>query len=145
MKAVGGLMALVGAIVSVASLFMDTTITTSVPSSYGYGTNTSTVHNLGLLQNQAFVFEAGLALAVAGFALLAGGLVVDALRPFTTSSSTSMPLAAVVTPEHDAEEALRSAARAEERRAQLTREDTVIYWVAGGVLAFVVLLVLLRS
>lgn len=145
MKAVGGLMALIGAIVSAASLFMETTITTSVPSAYGYGTNTSTVHNLGLLQNQAFVFEAGLALAVAGFALLAGGLVVDALRPLATSSSTPIPLAAAASDEVDAEEALRAAARGEERLAQRTREDTVLYWVAGGMLAIVLLLVLLRG
>ncbi len=143
MKVTGGLMALIGAIVSAASLLMQTTITTSVPSPYGYGTDTSTVHNLGLLQNQAFVFEAGLALAVAGFALLAGGLVVDALRTFTASSITPAPLAAFASDEVDAEEALRSAAQAEERRAERARSDAVIYWVAGGVLAFVALLLLL--
>ena len=137
------MMALIGAIVSVAALFMETTITTSVPSSYSYGTNTATVHNLGLLQNQAFVFEAGLALAVAGFALLAGGLVVDALKGFSSGNDTQS-FQPALSAEPANVEAGEPAEVVEARRAKRAREDAVLYWVAGGVFAFVVLLVLLR-
>lgn len=80
MKVLGGVIAGVGVVGSLLSLGMPTSISTSVPSSLGYGlTDTSEVLNIGLLQKQAFAFHAGLALVIAGVVLFAAGAILERL------------------------------------------------------------------
>lgn len=82
MKGWGIALAIGGLLLALAAAFLfDTTATSSVPSPLGYGiTNTTTVHNIGLMQQQELLFVGGCALFLAGVILGAAGEISDAMR-----------------------------------------------------------------
>lgn len=80
----GAIMIVAGIFAALISQAMSTTVTSTIPSSFtGYDyipASTSTTFNIGLLQNQLMVFQAGLALAIGGIVLVAASLVRAELR-----------------------------------------------------------------
>lgn len=64
--------------IALGSLFMSTSVSADLPTSYG-GSTASQIYNLGLLQHQMMIFVTGVAAIVAGIALAAAGVVVDAV------------------------------------------------------------------
>lgn len=80
MKNQGAAMMAAGVATSIASLLMKTSIHNDSDYRFGTYVPASDVLNIGLLQNQQFVFLAGCTLFVAGAVLLAAGAVIEQLR-----------------------------------------------------------------
>lgn len=99
MKLAGGWLVALGLIAMVVALLLPTSIDTPrsvyLPSiGETIRSGTQSVLNLGLLQRQALVFEAGLAAIVSGVVLLAAGVLaaaIDRLSP--QSADTGLPQA----------------------------------------------------
>ncbi|RYE60881.1 MAG: hypothetical protein EOO82_02650, partial [Oxalobacteraceae bacterium] len=77
MKMLGILLGVVGIIITIGALFMETSLTTETPTGLYGGTTVSQIYNLGLLQRQMMIFVTGLAIAVAGVVLAAAGVAID--------------------------------------------------------------------
>lgn len=79
----GWLMLIAGILASLGSLVMKVSVNSTTDSSFIGDTYipavTSNVINIGLLQNQMMVFQAGLALAIGGMMMLAAAAVRNAL------------------------------------------------------------------
>jgi hypothetical protein len=139
MKVLGSLIAAIGVITSLLSLRMTTTVTTSVPSALGYGiTDSSEVHNLGLLQNQAFVFSAGLAVFICGTVLFATGLILEQIAaPVRPSTASVEPAAEVVVSANTSGTRPLSPVEYEtisdEQKAKNARADRAVYIAAAAV------------
>lgn len=133
MKVGGFWLIATGAVIALASLFMPTSIETSVPDIGGslYGLNlprTGNVYNLGLLQNQLMVFIAGCSIAAMGAATAAAGVVLDALPKTGGDTNDEEPIKAPTPslPSTDAVHATTTMIPLEESSG-----DNEMYWVVG--------------
>jgi hypothetical protein len=148
MKPGGMVMMVVGAIVSLASFLMGTSVHTDSSYAYGSYTPASDVINIGLLQQQQLVFAIGAALFVAGAVLLGAGAIVAELRagarPLGLMGDVDAPV-----PRNESEQAaLSEAPRAtsEEIKRGNEQEKELLKWVGivlAGVVAAIVLATLL--
>lgn len=82
MKLAGAILIIVGAIMALIAVMMQTSVSIDA-SSYAsvLGSMPSEVANLGLIQRQTIALHIGLALFIGGSVLLAGGHIADSLAP----------------------------------------------------------------
>jgi hypothetical protein len=132
MKGIGYALAIFGVLACVVALLMTTSVET--PASYSglVYTGSSSVINIGLLQNQQLAFSAGLAMFVAGCIVASLGHVVDAFRDGRVGSAIS-PLSEAP------DDALRPARQYDE--AASNKADQLSFKIAIG-LAIVFALVM---
>ncbi|MDR7259855.1 amino acid transporter [Sphingomonas sp. BE270] len=78
MKAFGFILAAIGALVAIGSLFLSTSVPTEVPATELFGvSHASEVYNLGKLQTQLLVFIGGCAIAVIGIIVGSAGVIIE--------------------------------------------------------------------
>jgi hypothetical protein len=92
MKAAGGSLLVLGIILLLVALGMETSVSTYVPSTSIYSPSIpESVNNIGLLQKQMMTFQAGLAAILAGATFLAAGFVVEAINPPPKEAPQPLP------------------------------------------------------
>lgn len=135
MKEAGTLLLVVGAILLLVSLSMDTSVSTYIPATSIYSPSMpSSVENVGLLQKQMMAFQAGLAAVIAGTIFLTAGFILDAIKPPSVEGASSHP--PVVSPPPEPPK------MPEQTPEELAAEERRV-WIAVGVTILVIMAVVL--
>ncbi len=89
MKIVGGWLIGIGVFVALASLFLSTSIDTPTSTYLGEFGSSRAVYNLGLLQVQGLLFQAGLATLLCGVIVLCSGLICEHISALMAAGSAT--------------------------------------------------------